>query len=99
MALEALAKGIDSSWLTRIPTFMDDEGRLPIEHELRLRLEAFDPDAHLEMLRALELPSMERAEMIRTLYANVRMQPSADFLMESRTILLHEESLSRSSGS
>jgi hypothetical protein len=61
---------------------MDDEGRLPIEHELRLRLEAFDPDARLEMLRVLELPSMERAEMVRTLYANVRMQPSAEFLMD-----------------
>jgi hypothetical protein len=61
---------------------MDDEGRLPIEHELRVRLEALDPDARLEMLRVLELPSMERAEMIRRLFANVRLQTSAELLMD-----------------
>ena len=33
---------------------MDSEGRLPIERELRLRLEAFGRDERVELLRILE---------------------------------------------
>jgi hypothetical protein len=61
---------------------MDDEGRLPIERELRLRLEALDPDARAELLRVLDLTSEERAEEIGKLYANVRLQTTAELLMD-----------------
>jgi hypothetical protein len=61
-------------WTTR--------GRLPIERELRLRLEALGPDAQAELLRILGLTSEERAEEIGTLYADVRLQTTAELLMD-----------------
>jgi hypothetical protein len=61
---------------------MDDEGRLPIVRELRLRLEALGPDARAELLRVLDLTSEERAEEIGRLYANVRLQTTAELLMD-----------------
>jgi hypothetical protein len=43
---------------------VDDEGRLPIEQELRHRLEAFDPREGAELLRVLELSDTDRAVQI-----------------------------------
>ena len=61
---------------------MEDEGRLPIERELRMRLEALGPDARVELLRVLDLSPEERAEQIRRLYADPRSQPTAEILLD-----------------
>ena len=61
---------------------MDDEGRLPIERELRRRLEALDPDARAELLRVLELTEEDRAAQIAAFYIDPRMQTMGEFLID-----------------
>ena len=51
---------------------MDDEGRLPIEQELRQRLEAFDPRARAELLRVLELSDADRDAQISRFFTPTR---------------------------
>jgi hypothetical protein len=53
---------------------MDAEGRLPLERELRRRLDALDPDARVELLRVLELTNTERADQIARFFADPRLQ-------------------------
>jgi hypothetical protein len=74
--------GIDSGRHGYTGVLMDDEGRLPIERELRLRLEALGPDARVELLRVLGLSSEERTEHVRMLFANPRSQEIAELLMD-----------------
>jgi hypothetical protein len=61
---------------------MDDEGRLPIEQELRRRLDDLGPDARVELLRILDLTEVDRAAQIGRSYANVRLQTMAELLMD-----------------
>jgi hypothetical protein len=60
---------------------VDPEGRLPIDRELRRRLEALGPDAWVELLRILELTEEDRAGRIALLYADPRLQAVAELLM------------------
>lgn len=61
---------------------MDDEGRLPIEQELRRRLDDLGPVARVELLRILDLTDVDRAAQIGRSYANVRLQTMAELLMD-----------------
>jgi hypothetical protein len=61
---------------------MDDEGGLPIDRDLRLRLEALGHAARLELLRVLGLTDEERATQIGTFYADPRLQAMAELLMD-----------------
>jgi hypothetical protein len=61
---------------------LDSEGHLPIERELRLRLDALGDGARAELLRVLDLPDEERAQVIKTLYDDPRLQPMAELLMD-----------------
>ncbi len=75
-SVEAIALG-------RIPSltfaFVDSEGRLPIERELRLRLEALGRDDRVELLRILE--SMEEEVVpIETVSTGTRSDELAEFL-------------------
>ena len=61
---------------------MDAEGRLPTEAELRRRLDAFDPDARVELLRVLEMTNTERADQIARFFADPRLQIMGVLLIE-----------------
>ena len=57
---------------------VDSEGRLPIEHELRLRLEALGRDERGELLRILE--STDADVPIATVSPATRSDAMAEFL-------------------
>jgi hypothetical protein len=59
---------------------VDPEGRLPIEHELRLRLEALDKDERAEMLRILESTEADADVPIETVSPGTRSDEMAEFL-------------------
>jgi hypothetical protein len=61
---------------------MDEEGRLPTERELRRRLDALGPASRAELLRVLNLPDAERADLIGTLYARPRFRTMAELLID-----------------
>lgn len=61
---------------------MDQDGRLPIENELRLRLEALGPMSMRAILRILSLPDNQRAERIGELYTDSRLKSLAELLMD-----------------
>ena len=61
---------------------MDEEGRLPIERELRRRLDALGPASRAELLRVLDLPDAERADLIGSLYERPRFRTMAELLID-----------------
>jgi hypothetical protein len=61
---------------------MDEEGRLPIEPELRHRLDDLGPASREELLRVLIMPDEERALRIGKLYANPRSRTMAELLID-----------------
>jgi hypothetical protein len=61
---------------------MDQDGRLPIENELRLRLEALGPMSRRAVLRILSLPDNQRAERIGEFYVDPRLKSLAELLMD-----------------
>jgi hypothetical protein len=76
--------------------WMDEEGTFPIERELRQRLVALGPASRAELLRVLNLPDDERADLIGTLYARPRFRTMAELLIDleenlpSRAIVIKE---------
>jgi hypothetical protein len=75
--IEAIALGRISSLTSR---FVDSEGRLPIERELRLRLEAFGRDERVELLRILESTEEDVDLPIETVSTGTHSDEMADFL-------------------
>ena len=61
---------------------MDGEGRLPMERELRDRLDDLGPAPREELLRVLTMPDEERALRIGKLYANPRSRTMAELLID-----------------
>jgi hypothetical protein len=61
---------------------MDPERRLSIENELRRRLIALGPPARRSVLGILSLPEEERAARISDFYADARLRPLAELLMD-----------------
>jgi hypothetical protein len=59
---------------------VDSEGRLPIEHELRLRLEALGRDERLELLGILESTEADVDVPIATVSPGTRSDEMAKFL-------------------
>lgn len=65
-------------WLPSLS--VDSEGRLPIERELRLRLEAFGRDERVELLRILESTEEDVDVSIEAVSARERSGEIAAFL-------------------
>ena len=61
---------------------MVPEERLPIERELRLRLQALSPTARAELLRVLTMSRGKRARRIGALYQVPMLRKSAELLMD-----------------
>ncbi len=59
---------------------MDSEGRLPIERELRLRLEAFGRDERVELLHILESAEEDVDVSVEAVSAGERSGEMAAFL-------------------
>jgi len=61
---------------------VDAGGRLPVENELRKRLGALGPDARAAVLRVLTLSNVKRAAAIGTFYADPRLRPLSELMMD-----------------
>ena len=75
---------IEAIALGHIPSvaspFVDSEGRLPIERELRLRLEALGRDERAELLRILESTEEDLDVPIETARSGTRSDEMAELL-------------------
>ena len=75
---------IEAIALGHIPSlaspFVDSEGRLPIERELRLRLEAFGGDERVELLRILESTEEDVYLPIETVSTGTHPDEMTEFL-------------------
>ncbi len=76
--IEAIALGVIPSLTS---PFVDPEGRLPIERELRLRLEALSRDERAELLRILESTEEGVDLPIETVSSDVHSDEMAEFLL------------------
>ena len=61
---------------------VDAGGRLPVENELRKRLGVLGAEARAAVLRVLSLPDDKRAAAIATFYADPRLRPLAELMMD-----------------
>jgi hypothetical protein len=61
---------------------VDPGGRLPVENALRRRLRVLGPNARSAVLRVLSLPDDKRATAIGTFYADPRLRPLAELMMD-----------------
>ena len=64
------------------PRNVDAGGRLPVENELRKRLAVLGAEARAAVLRVLSLPDEKRAAAIGTLYADLRLRPLAELMID-----------------
>ena len=62
--------------------YMDQERRIPIDGDLRRRLEALEPIARSQLLSVLTMTAEARATRIGALYARPKMRAMADILID-----------------